>query len=629
MKRILLLGLFWAAGLSLTSCASGYQAKVRPIHQAYQRGNYDKALLQIDQLKPSPRDRLLYLLDKGMVLQAAGRYEESNKVLTEAEDLSELLSIKSVSRETAATFWSEEAREYPGDPHERVMIPVVRMLNYLLLGNWDGALVELRRTLHLFEKVYGGIQNSDNGFVLYLSSIIWEAAGHLNDALIDLNRMNAGKSSAPYYAKDIKFLSQRLGLAAPLPPADHPSWTTTARYREERGQLVVVAPLGQAPIFRSESVSTGYFTVAMPVLKVSTPRISYATVSVDGEPRGRTYPFYRTVEESLKALRDRRKQSFKRKMAKVTVQTGLYAVSQKLLDDDSTGGQVAGLGLGLLSLSMSAAEKADERSWITLPAEWHLARFYLSEGEHEVVVSPAGGSLPDLTRTVKISREKPTVIVARFTEDSSGGEVISSAGSTRIQKLKEREEELERNAGRETGNGSLLIELARTRLALGQYDLEPLILKGMKRGGDPGEGIWMLVLLNVVKNEYNEALRWAEKGADLQGGDKDLFRFYREELTFLKGSQKKTNLGRRIPTNKNFDLANGFHHYLAGLNDEKGKDFEAATKKFVEAYGKGLIGKPIEDKIMATLEKTEPKFKKSAEGMALYDKFARVYLETH
>ena len=101
------------AAATFVGCVSTYNSRARAAHRAYHRGDYERALRIIEKADPAPRDRLLYLMDKGMILHAAGDYEESNRVLTKAEELAESFTAKSVSRETAATLWRENLSGRP------------------------------------------------------------------------------------------------------------------------------------------------------------------------------------------------------------------------------------------------------------------------------------------------------------------------------------------------------------------------------------------------------------------------------------------------------------------------------------------------------------------------------------
>jgi len=403
--------------LCLTSCVSNYNLKAQFAHAAYHEGRYEAALSLIEKVKPAGRDRLLYLMDKGMIAHAAGKYGESNKVLTEAEDLSDALSAKSISRETAATLWSEEATEYGGEKYERTMIPVIRMLNYIMQDEWDEALVEVRRLLTIAEKIYGDPKELSNAFAIYLSAVIWETLGQINDALISYNQLTKHKKDVPYYGYDANFLRSKLGITAELPPGGSTAWTTSGNYRKNKGELLVIAEAGRSPIFVAETATNLLFTVSMPELYTFPQVLKSVKVSIDGKDAGRTYPFYNILEDIMKALKDRQKRSFIRKMIKLPVQTGLYAAGGELMKQDDTESKIAGIGLALLALSMSVSEKADERSWRTLPAQFQLGRFYLPAGRHEIEISPGGGG-DQIKRTVEIAEGKPAVLLIAYPQSS-------------------------------------------------------------------------------------------------------------------------------------------------------------------------------------------------------------------
>ena len=71
------------------NCASDYTARTKSALRNFQNGNFEKALKGYEKQKKKKKDRLLYLIDKGIVLHTAGKYEESIKILQEADDYSE------------------------------------------------------------------------------------------------------------------------------------------------------------------------------------------------------------------------------------------------------------------------------------------------------------------------------------------------------------------------------------------------------------------------------------------------------------------------------------------------------------------------------------------------------------
>lgn len=411
LKYLFVLLLF---SLTHLSCASTYQSRTAGIHRAAFRGDYALALEKLETLKPASKDALLYLLDKGILLHRAGRYAESNKVLSEAEDLSEVLTIKSLSRETGATFWNEEGIEYAGDRHERLMIPVIRLLNYLGMQDWAGAQVEVKRIGTLTEKVTGHRDAYTNDLILYLSALVYEMQGLVNDAWIDTKRLAERKAAVPYYGHDLEAFGKRLGLPVDKSTLSPLAWKASPSYRQKKAQLVVIVETGRAPMIESVMASNGAFTFAAPTLRPAPSGTRSVLVTVDDEALGDTAPFYQIIHDAKKAVAEREKVSLKRQMAKVAAQVGLYGSGIYLAHKQSKKSKAAGLGMALLGLTMSAAEKADERSWQTLPAEFQIGRFYLDPGPHKIVMSPSDGRGVPLEKDLIVQKGKATILIVNF-----------------------------------------------------------------------------------------------------------------------------------------------------------------------------------------------------------------------
>gem|GEM_PF-863955 len=604
--------------LPLTSCVSAYKYRARSAHQAYQQGEYEKAATLIEKVQPSSRDRLLHLMDQGMILHAAGRYKESNAVLTKAEDLSDALSAKSISREAAATLWSEEATEYAGERHERMMIAVIRMLNYIMLDDWPGALVEVRRTQYLAEKIYGQDQEFYNPFAIYLSAVIWETLGYINDALIDYRRLAKEGSELPYYGHDLEQMTKKVGLDVRLPPSKSGAWRVTPRYRRDKGQLLVIVESGLTPHLVSEYVTVGYFSMSLPAVEASPPLVDYATVTVDGRPLGQTYSFYNIADDIIRAAEERRRRSMVRKIIKLSAQTALYATAFELIEDDDKDTALAGFLVAMLGLSMSAAEKADERSWQTLPATFQLGRFYLPPGVHEVEIAPEGGGTA-IKRRVEIQERRPTVMLVQFPELGPTTEKLALAERPEPgSELEARRYELVDALKESPADGDLKIDLARTRMEQGDYDVRAILEAGLRDGGDRSRGIEALVVVHMVRGRYKEARRWAERGVKESLGDN--FSFYAHAASYLLEKSNKRPEEPGLTEEKN--LANAFNHFVVGLLDEKDEYYNRASEMLAIAYSLGLVGEPVVETFMAAYRQADDEFKKSPEGVELISQFS-------
>jgi hypothetical protein len=612
------------AVIMLSACVSTYQKSAASAHNAFFSGDYDRALKLIDEVKPARRDKLLHLLDRGMILHAAGKYEESNVVLTEAEELSDALSVKSLTREFSATLWSEEATEYAGERHERAMIPVIRMLNYIMLDDWDGALVEVRRLENIVEKVYGAEHDFDNAFSVYLSAIIWETLGHINDALIDYKSLAKKDKDLAYYGLDLSATSSELGLPVKLPPKESAAWQGSGGYRKNKGQLIIIALTGRSPSFVADYLSTGYFTVSVPRAVMYLPLVSNAQVSIDGKEAGLTHQFYNIADDIQEALKERTKRSFIRKVIKMSVQTGLYAAGLYLMDDDDVESQIAGIALSFLALSMSATDKADERSWRTLPASFQIGRFYLPPGKHEVEIKPEGVG-DSIKQSVEIGKERPRVLIVRFPKTELIARGLDETMPAYAVEAQNEQRALMQRVHEDPTNASLKIELAEAKIQGGDYDVEQLLISAIKEGGNKQRAMQDLVIAYTVKGKYPDALGWAQKLEADEPSQKS-FVYYSQALEYIAGSRADKPLPDILPLTYEKGLVSGFECFIKGLVDEKSGNYQDAVKEFAKAHELGLVGEPVVKRVISSYQKTDDTFKNSEEGVDIISNFAESFL---
>ncbi len=604
------------AVIPLVSCSSTYMKKADGAHRAMHRGDYERAVNLIDAVKPAQKDMLLYLMDKGMILHAAGRYEDSNKVLFEAEDLAKGIRSKSVSREVGATLGSEEATEYSGDSHEVVMIAVVRMLNFLMLDDWNSALVEVRRIENVAADYYGSSKNFDNAFAIYLSAVIWETLGHLNDAYIDYKRLAALNKNIPYYSSDLKNSAKRLGLSANLPQKFSSPFETPENYRSPgTGELIVIVQSGRSPKFVSEYVSDGLITMAIPVAFVWPDSPAMADVIVDGKSVGGTYPFYNVSDDVMRAMKSRQKRTLVRKVIKSSVQTGLYGASYSLMKSDDSAEQGLGLALGIAGLLMSASEKADERSWRTLPAHYEIGRFYLQPGKSEVsVVSRSGAKI--VSKNVEITKEKPAVIFARLPWGGVDTPKRYAAKQSSQKNISEKERAISKEMRKRPSDGNLKIDLAEVKIGNGDYDVEKLLSDGISQGGDQIRGYSLLSISLAIKGNYILAYKTAKKA----GLDS-----YADAFAYIGGEKSSAP---KSPISSSEEPVKGFSNFTHGLVAEKNGNHKEACRLFLKSYEDGLKGKLVIKKTLAALGASGDDFKKSKEGQSIADKFADDYIES-
>lgn len=173
--------------LFLTSCAT-YQNKVAPARDLLASHQCEPALKILEEFTQKPDgDQLIHLLDYAAALQVCGDYKKSNQFFLKAEKLADEIDYVSVSRVAGATLLNEEMVQYKGDTFEKLFINVSLALNFMQLGQFDSALVEVRKINQKFLRYKADDKKEFelSSFAKYMSALIWEADRKYDDACID------------------------------------------------------------------------------------------------------------------------------------------------------------------------------------------------------------------------------------------------------------------------------------------------------------------------------------------------------------------------------------------------------------------------------------------------------------
>jgi hypothetical protein len=99
---------------------------------------------------------------------------------------------------------TEKTQPNQGEDFEQVIVLYFMALNYLMLGDLQGALVDCRRVNTLLRELNDSYEHTivykTDAFSLYLSGILYDAMGEVNDAFIDYrNAYNAYREDYQEY----------------------------------------------------------------------------------------------------------------------------------------------------------------------------------------------------------------------------------------------------------------------------------------------------------------------------------------------------------------------------------------------------------------------------------------------
>ena len=261
--------------LLLTGC-SGYN--MTEVHSFLETGQTDAAYAYMEKVALKKQD-LPFLFEHGLVAHYANRFPESNKTLSLAEDISEDLYTRSISKEALSLVTNDLARPYPGTQFERLLSHYYRILNYVYLNQLDDALVECRRAANLMNAYKTENAKYDffgAGFLAYLSAMCFEAAGDWNDAFVSYRQaeayyQRASEKTGLKMPRDVGHslvrLSRKLGFTQEATDYQR-------RYGEPLGHA---AGTGELVLFYENGYIPGKYeeTLTFPILKADTKREAF------------------------------------------------------------------------------------------------------------------------------------------------------------------------------------------------------------------------------------------------------------------------------------------------------------------------------------------------------------------
>jgi hypothetical protein len=434
------------------------------------------AIVQRSEKEYGEKSRLLYGMDRGMTLQLAGDYQQSNAVLEQAEEELDRLYTRKIRTETLAFMTNDTELPYEGDPYEQVLINVLKAVNYAVLGQWQDALVEARRIDHrlnvLSDRTTDKNAYREDGFARYLSGILYESTGDVNNAFIayrnayetfEATRAWSHTTVPSQLREDLLRTAEALHFTQELAEYQHVFPSTrweTSQALQHLAQIVVISYNGRAPRKEDQfldlpisldalqlvllnrgfsqanqhanrAVDTALYGFNGRVVRVALPRLipQKTHVPVDTvnliPDNGTRVTLNTELVHNVTALAEK---ALSERMAGITVKALARAATKFALAEGATRGaqQAAGkdagpwvgLLVGLLTKSLAvASEEADKRSWQTLPDEIHLARVWVPPGRYQVQNRLVGESYdplePEAMQTLSLGPGETAMLLQR------------------------------------------------------------------------------------------------------------------------------------------------------------------------------------------------------------------------
>ena len=412
-------GLGLASVIVLSGCAAtqSHDKLATQVQAAQSAGGPAAALKELEASATSAdaRKELLYNLERGELLRQNLQYKDSTAAWLVADakvnewEAAAKTDPKKLFGLVGAAVISERLKPFEGQDYEKVWLTTRLAMNRIAEQDWDNARVDIKRT-HEREAVIAEFRAKEtaaaeeeakgkgasvitkelDGYpvaslndpeVLKLKNGYQNALSHyLAGFLYEV--LNEGGLAAPGYRKAIELQPNNPLLDEGLKGLDTRTSFTHKR-RQRMSDVLFIIESGSAPARKPQN-----FTIPVPIAnKLSTVSISYPVIAPSREvgPGALTIGATALKTATVVDLNVMARRALKDEMPGMVFRGVTRAIAKGVLQNEMQKragplGQLVAIGASALT------EQADDRMWRTLPGMVSIARGYLPEGEHKLLV---------------------------------------------------------------------------------------------------------------------------------------------------------------------------------------------------------------------------------------------------
>jgi hypothetical protein len=446
------------------SCSKSYVDIIKEVETSLYSSDFEAAVPMIRDLvnESDTKDKLLYLMEAGVVLHSKGDYAASNKAFMQADQIADEINV-SISKSAMAFLVSDVESNFIGENFERVMIKLYIALNYLCLNQPENAKRYFQKVeFELKDMKFSDAKYKQNLFARYLDAITSESLGKYNDARVqyknllemdndkkeilgeryilafkendtaDLAKFSEGKVQVQSYNKNLSKieLSSELGELVVI------NQSGKAATKESRGNLIddpkFMLPLRTAIEVSLRTQSSQGLTMSgvmamlgtaenpIPVYKMrDRENEPTSTITINSKPITKLKKYNDFSETAISNYNDNYSSIVSKNVASIATKIVLAAVTSyaagqavaKRNDDNQLLGTAVSFITGLATgYAVASSLKPDLRCWRTIPSNFQAKRIFLEPGQYEISIKNNKSSI---IRTVIIEKNKTSFLAVR------------------------------------------------------------------------------------------------------------------------------------------------------------------------------------------------------------------------
>ncbi len=390
------------------------------------RGNFEQAARRLETYRQKKiyleKDRVLYYLNKGLVLHYQQNFDTSNQYLERADRIMEDLFTRSVGKALLSALVNDNVLDYSGEVYDNFYVNIFKALNYVALNSFEEAYVEIKRVndkLREMDVKYGEWVNQWNqqdtsGFKIenrhidfyedalahYLSYLIFRAEGEEDNARISYqNAKNAWEMNPSVYDYAMPPVLQNEPQYSGV-FLDVLAFTGNAPQKAAAGgeittfdNFILISDVqGQKNkiLLNMPGLEEGWhFKFSFPEVRSRPSRVKRIRIFIDDQPMGELQ-LLEDIGKVASYTFETKKNIIYFKILTRTLLKGIAAHKTKEKIQKETGTEKKFLLRNIINLGVDAVfdatENPDLRIWSTLPQHCFAGEYELSPGIYNIKI---------------------------------------------------------------------------------------------------------------------------------------------------------------------------------------------------------------------------------------------------
>lgn len=416
--------LILAGILLLFGCASlrtNYEFYL-PILTELKNGNFNSAAEHIIAAELNgeyaDKDEVLLHLDKGMIFHYQDNNNQSNQEFELAESAIEASYTKSISKGAFSILLNDNALRYDGEVYEDLYINIFKALNYIQLNDFDEAYVEVMRITNklkefdtkLEEQVGKFNSSEDSKFKVdpvhldyynnvlsnYLSYLIFRSEGEFDNARISMEQLHEAWDTYPdvYNFEKPKVIlniddTSKVLLNVISFTGEAPTKQPVgARITTFNDYIVISDPINfhVQPIV-IPGIKYGWnFKFEFPQIVFSPSEVVKIEVYANNNKLGTLELLESINNVAVKTFESEKNLIYFKTIARALLKGIGTSALGRTIKKETDGGILGDILVGIANAAVDATERADLRSWRTIPGYCYVGEFNLIEGTYDIDV---------------------------------------------------------------------------------------------------------------------------------------------------------------------------------------------------------------------------------------------------